>query len=112
MQQARLFLGRDTNGNPLPIPADPHAQALSKILHSDGTPTTLTAQIINALGITAPSESFSKTCLTCHAGFQFRSDPTRESLTLALGRSAESKPDYGKLFIVFKAKIRASLNLL
>lgn len=90
MQQARLFLGRDTNGNPLPTPPDPHAQALSKILHSDGTPTTLTSQIIKALGITAPSEAFSKTCLTCHAGFQFRSDPTPESLTLALGRSAES----------------------
>jgi len=90
MQQARLFLGRDTYGNPLPTPADPHAEALSKILLSDGTPTPLTSQIINEIGITAPSDAFSKTCLTCHAGFQYRSNPTQESLTLALGRSAES----------------------
>ena len=90
MQQARLFLGRDMNGNPSPSPADPHAQALSKILLSDGTPTPLTSQIIKEIGIIVPSDAFSKTCLTCHAGFQFRSNPTQESLTLALGRSAES----------------------
>lgn len=90
MQQARLFLGRDENGNEIGSNTDPHAYAIAKILNSDGSPTPKTKTILDNLRLSADDPKFINQCLTCHAGQLPIQPNTPAPTTPHLGRSPKA----------------------